>query len=52
MEKWKLSKVNDKWVMSTITGDRIAIREMNYWERILYWIKIYMVEYPNYPKKD
>ena len=54
MKKWRPSKINDKWMMTKIAGNAIAIREMKWWERLLYWIKIYINEYSNpiNPKRE
>jgi len=47
MNKWKPSKINNKWMMTMIVpfdivyGAEACIdsREMKWWEKILYWRK-------------
>ena len=47
MKKWRPSKINDKWMMTKIAGNAIAIKEMKLWEKILCWKKICIDKYSN-----
>ena len=34
--KWQRSRINDKWMMTRIAGDAIAVREMKWYEKFFY----------------
>jgi hypothetical protein len=36
MNKWRKSKINNRWVMSRVNGRCIEVREMKFWEKIIY----------------
>lgn len=35
MNKWRKSKINNRWVMSRVNGRCIEVREMKFWEKII-----------------
>jgi hypothetical protein len=36
MKKY-LAKINQGWYMTWVVGQAIAVRELKWWERIIYW---------------
>ena len=39
--KWKLTKINQGYQMTKIDGNFICCRDLNWFERIIYYFRIY-----------
>jgi hypothetical protein len=38
MSGWERARVNEGYKMTKVVGDAIAVRELNIFEKVFYWI--------------